>query len=482
MVKENQIERGNTMLAIRAGAWYVASTFFLKSIAFITIPIFSRLLSKSDYGEFSNYANWQSMLIILTGAEMYNSLSRAYYDYKEKYDQFVSSVTILTLFITTAFYLLFLLSDSWIYHIVKIPPRFVHILFFTMFCSACKTLYLTRERTLYRYKSVVVISAIDTLIPTAIAVVLVILVPEANRLGARVYGFYLPSALVGLFCAALMLCRGWTFKLEHCKYALMLSLPLLLHYLTINLLTSTNTIIAKNIGGAEVSAEVSMATSILHILTLLFTALSGALTTWLMDNLETKKEDKIRRETLVYLVGLAVVSIGVILVAPELLAVLGGSGYTSAVVLIPGLVFAAYLQTITTIFTIILTYYKNVVKTALFSGLMAVISVVAKVYLFRHYGVLCLPLVNIVVCLALFFINYLLIRRAGYQRAVDLRQYVLVSMFVWLFVMFSSFLYSHDVIRWILVIIGIVALLIIAYLFRHKFSAALFEKKQKTNL
>lgn len=481
MANDNQIERGNTVLAVKAGAWYVVSTFFLKSIAFITIPIFSRLLNKSDYGEFSNYANWQAILLILTGAELYNSLSRAYYDYKEKYDQYVSSVTILTLFITSIFYILFLLSSSWIYRIVKIPPQFVHILFFTMFCSACKTIYLTRERTLYRYKSVVAISAVDTVIPTAIAVVLVMLVPETSRLGARIYGFYLPSSVVGLFCAALILRRGRTFKMEHCKYALMLSLPLLLHYLTISLLTSTNTIIAKNIGGAEVSAEVSMATSILHILTMLFTSLSGALTTWVMDNLEQKHMDKIRRETLVYLAGLAAVSIGVILLAPELLAILGGSRYASAVVLIPGLVFAAYLQTMTTIFTIILTYDKNVMETAMFSGIMAVISVVAKVYLFRYYGVLCLPLVNIVVCLVLFFMNYLLICHAGYQQAVDLRQYVLVSVFVLPFVLFSSFLYEHNMIRWVLALTGIVVLLIIAYLFRDKFRAVLLRTKQKTD-
>lgn len=482
MAKDNQVERGSTGLAVKAGAWYVASTFLLKSIAFITIPIFSRLLSKSDYGEFGNYANWQAMLVILTGAELYNSLSRAYYDYKEDYDRFVSSVTMLTFFFTAAFYVLFLLSGSWIYRVVKIPPQFVHILFFTLFCSACKTLFMARERTLYRYKSVAAISAIDTVIPTAIAVVLVMLAPESSRLGARIYGFYLPSAMVGLFCAGLMLLRGRTFKAEHCKYALMLSIPLLLHYLTISLLTSTNTIITKNIGGAELSAEVSMATSVLHILTMLFTSLSGALTTWLMDNLEQKQEDKVRRESLVYLLGLAVVSIGVILIAPEVLAILGGSQYASAVVLIPGMVFAAFLQTVTTIFTIILTYDKNVVKTAVFSGIMAVASVAAKVFLFPYYGVMCLPAVNIVVCAALFFINYLLVCHAGYRRAIDLRKYALATGFVLLFMVFSAFLYSHNIIRWTLILIGIAGLLVVTCLFRDKLRTALKKnKKQKAD-
>ena len=92
-----KIERGNTRVALKAGFWYVVSTFFVKGLAFITTPIFARLMTEADYGEFSNYANWQSMLLIIIGVELFNTLSRAYYDYTDEYDGYASSITIASI-------------------------------------------------------------------------------------------------------------------------------------------------------------------------------------------------------------------------------------------------------------------------------------------------------------------------------------------------------------------------------------------------
>ena len=66
MSEEIKEKRGSTGLAVKAGLWYVISTFLVKGLSFITTPIFSRLLSKEAYGEFSNFASWQVLLLIIT--------------------------------------------------------------------------------------------------------------------------------------------------------------------------------------------------------------------------------------------------------------------------------------------------------------------------------------------------------------------------------------------------------------------------------
>ncbi|MDO4836536.1 MAG: oligosaccharide flippase family protein [Clostridia bacterium] len=461
MERIQTIERGSSKLAIKVGFWYVVSTFLLRSIAFITTPFFSRLLTKSDYGEFSNYASWQSTLLIITGVELYNSLSRAYYDYKDNYDQFVSSVAILSCITTSFFYVLFLLGKSWILKIVSIPEQFIHIMFVTLLFSSCKTIFLTKERTLYRYKAVVTVSAIDTLIPTAISLFLVARASEMMRLQARIYGFYLPSAMVGLVCMAIILIKGKSFRIQHCVYALKLSLPLLVHYLTIYLLTSTNIIIAKNIGGAEVGAIASMATSVTHMLTILFQAVSSTLTTWLMDNLEGRNYEKIKKEIVFYLFGLAIVSIGVILLAPEVILILGGEKYHSAIPLIPGFIAAAMIQSLATVFTIILTYEKKVVATGILTGIMAAVSIAAKIWLMPVFGIQCLPWINIAISCVLFIMSYFLTRRAGYAKVINLWPY-LFSIGATLAMTFgSAVLYQHRTIRLSICIIGFLGAVII---------------------
>ncbi|MBQ7321824.1 MAG: oligosaccharide flippase family protein [Clostridia bacterium] len=475
-------KRGSSSLVLKAGFWYVISTFLIKGLSFITTPIFSRLLSKEAYGEFSNFASWQSLLLIITSAEMYSTVARAYYDYKDDFDRYVSSVTIASCGVTLIFYVLFLVFGDWIRQVVAIPEEFVHVLFFTLMFQACKQIYMARERTLYRYKSVAVISVVNLLIPTLIAVVLVLLAQEPQRLSARIYGFYVPSALIGVGCAAVLLWRGRRFSLKHCRYAFVLSIPLMAHYLTAHLLTSSNTIVTKLVLGTEAVSSVSIASSTNHILTILWHAVSGALTTWLMDQLEEKNERTARKGTLLYVAGVAVVSIGVMLLAPELIWILGGAKYADSVVLMPGMVTAVFVQSITMVFTIILTYRKKVFKTALFTGIVSVLGVAAKYFLLPYAGIQVLPFVNAAAFGILLVINYFLIRRYGCGRYVNVKGMLAVVGAELLVMAGCYFLYRNTLIRYCA--IGVIMILVCAVMYKYRRPIMRFVRKKlkkKTN-
>ena len=461
-----QEKRGSTGLALKAGIWYVISNFLVKAMAFITTPIFARLMSEADYGEFSNYASWQSTLLIITGAELHNTLSRAYYDYTDDYDKYVSSVTVAGCLLTLVIYGLFLLCQGWIYSIVAIPPVFVHVLFFTLMCQSCKTIWLARERTLYRYKSVALVSMLNLVVPTLIAVALVLLLPVDRRLEGRIYGTYLPMASIGLICAVSMLCKGRSFRLDHVKYAFKLSLPLLVHYLTVTLLTSSNTIVTKSVLGAEAAAVISITTSVIHILTILFQAVSGAVTTWLMDNLDQKNVSTARKGTLLYTAGVVVVAAGTILVAPELVWILGGEKYAAATPLIPGMVLGIVFQSVAAVFNIVLTYDKNVVKTAVYTGVIAVISIAAKIFLLPDMGYAVLAWINAAAFGALFVVNYVLVKKAGYGSYINIRAIGLVMLVCVGIVACSFFLYQNTLIRY--GVIGLCVVLAAAVVFKYR--------------
>lgn len=480
MKQQEDIQRGNSALALKAGFWYVFSSFVVKAIGFITTPIFSRLMSKADYGEFSNFASWLSTLGIITGAELYNTLARAYYDHKEDFNGYASSVTILGGMITLVVFVIFLLCKDFIYNIVTIPPQYTFLLFAILICQSCKQVFMARERTLYQYKKVAALSFFNLLVPTLTAVGLVILLPEADRLASRLYGFYIPSALVGAGCGLAIILRGRKFKWSYCKYALSLSLPMLAHYFTAYLLTSSNMIVTKSVLGAEPAAVVSIANSTIHILTVFFQSVSGALTTWMMDNLEQKNMTKLKKDSLFYVLLLALVASGVILLAPEVVRILGGSQYAESVYLIPGFVLAMFIQSATTLFTIILTYDKNITKTAIWTGVIAVLSVVAKILILPKTGYMGLPYVNIVSFGALFVINYLLVRKAGYADAVHLKGMTGIVLAVAAIMACGLLLYPHTLLRYC--VVGVFA--VVAGIFAVKkrtFILSLLKKGKKKN-
>lgn len=459
-MSKKPVERGNTALALKAGFWYVASNVLLRGLAFLTIPVFARLMSRESYGEFSNYASWQATLLIITSAELYNSLGRAYYDYTDDYDGYVSSITYASIGINLLIYIIFLVAQDWVLSIVSIPSQFIHIMFFTLIFQSCKLVYLARERTLYRYRSVMTISAVSIFVPTLLAVLFVSLLPDELKLAGRVYGFYFPSALVGLVCAIVILRRNKSFNIEHCKYAFRLSLPMLVHSFTAYLLVSSNMIITKNVLGAQSAAIVSIASSTIQIMTILFQSLSSAFITWLMDNLEQKQYRKLKRNTLGYVIIIFIFSLAVILLAPEIVWILGGSKYYEATLLVPGFVVAVFLQSITSIFTIILMYDKNVFNTAISASIVAVLSIVTKLIFIKSYGLSTLPYVNIAAFGILLFINYLLVKKAGYGQTVNVKNIIIIIGLMFAALASSYLLYQHMILRYaVIVVIGIAALL-----------------------
>ena len=481
MTKKN--ERGNAALALKSGFWYVASTFITKGLAFITTPIFARLMTTGDYGEFTNFANWQSLLIIVISGELYNTLARAYYDFKTDFDEYASTTTVMGFFLTLVFYVFFLVSKGWIFDLVAIPPEFVHLMFFTILFQSIRQIYLAKERTLYRYKSVAVISVLTMVIPTVISILIVYKVPETRRLAARMYGFYVPYALIGVYCAAALLRKGIRIRKEHVRFALVLAAPLLVHYLTTYVLSSTNTIITKSVLGAEAAAVVSIAVSITNILTMLFQAVTGAMTTYMMDNLELKRHDKVRRCITLFAVSGAVISAGIILLGPEAVMLIGGRKYTDAISLVPGSIVAVFLQILTSALAIILTYDKNVVKTAVATGAIAAVSVGVKILLLRRLGYGVLPIVNVAAFALTMIINYLVVRRAGYADCIDKKNILVIIVGVLAVYAAAGFLYRHTALRYGLILAALIAVTVGLVMTGKKWMPFIVKrfKKNKTN-
>lgn len=476
-----QEKRGSTSLALKAGFWYVFSNFLVKALSFVTTPIFSRLMSAEQYGEFTNYASWQSTLLILTGAELHSTLSRAYYDYTDDFDQYVSSVTFSGCLFTVFFYLLFQLCSPWIYSVVAIPKQFTHMLFFTMAFQTCKAIWLARERQMYRYKAVAGVSVLNLAVPTLIALALVLLLPENQRLEARIYGTYIPMTIIGIVCAVSMVLKGRSFRFKHLQYALKLSVPLLVHNLTVTLLTSSNTMVTKGFVGAEAAAMVSMTTSAIHILTILFQALSGAVTTWLMDNMNQNNIGAARKGIVLYSACVSGVAIGTILLAPEIIWILGGQKYMAAVDLIPGMILGIAFQSIASVFSIILTYDKNVVKTAVWTTVIAVASIALKIILLPIFGYEMLEWINAITFGVLFVINYILVKNAGYGRFINLKAISLVILACVCVVVLSGPLYQNTILRYgIIAAIGL-ACMVLLFRYRRKIIPLLKSKFGKKN-
>ena len=80
---------------ISAALIYIVGSFFTQGLRFITLPIFSRMMSTSDFGLYSSYETWIAMLTVIIGLQTTASIANAYVDYGPlKIRQFVYSVSL----------------------------------------------------------------------------------------------------------------------------------------------------------------------------------------------------------------------------------------------------------------------------------------------------------------------------------------------------------------------------------------------------
>ena len=111
-------------VAARAGLWFVACTMLQKCIAFITVPIFTRLMPTEEYGLYSTYLSWYSILTVFCTLNMHSVIYVNNYTkadtQKEKDDAAVPLISLSAL-LTIALFVLYLVFHTWLDKLIGLP-------------------------------------------------------------------------------------------------------------------------------------------------------------------------------------------------------------------------------------------------------------------------------------------------------------------------------------------------------------------------
>ena len=80
----------------KASTCYLIGNIFNKGIAFLTVPIFTRILSTSDYGIVTTYNSWIGIVSMLLGFALHMAIRSSFIDYREKVDEYLTSTLLFT--------------------------------------------------------------------------------------------------------------------------------------------------------------------------------------------------------------------------------------------------------------------------------------------------------------------------------------------------------------------------------------------------
>ena len=61
----------NLPVQMKASLWFLMCAFLQKGVSFITTPIFTRLLTTSEYGQYSVFNSWYSIVTVFVSLNLY---------------------------------------------------------------------------------------------------------------------------------------------------------------------------------------------------------------------------------------------------------------------------------------------------------------------------------------------------------------------------------------------------------------------------
>lgn len=461
--------------ALTAGIWYTISNFIVRGIGFLTTPIFTRILSKSDYGYYSNYTSWLNLLIVLTTFEMYSSINRARFDYEDDLDGYLSSVALCGSTITAVCYVIVVSFQNFFVELFQMDMVYIHIMFLYLLVEPALPLLSTQYRLKMKYKLVTVLSLVSTILSVTVSLALVLLMN--NQLLGRVVGNTLPLFVVNVIIYLVILARGRKNSLEYWKYALCISVPLVPHLLANSILGSTDRIMITNFCGAEKTALYSVMYSCSQTIAILMTSLNQAWVPWFYENINAAKFSIVRSVSKFFILSFCAVSILLMLCAPEFVFVFAGKGYMETVDLMPSIMLGCIMQFMYTLYVNVEFYHKKTFGISIRTIAAAVLNLVLNWIFIPIFGYKAAAYTTLIGYFMLFVLHYIAAKKLDVSQYFDNRYILKVVFAVFILSAFVFISYQNIILRYCLFLICVVITGL--FLYKNREKMLLFIKKRK---
>lgn len=372
--------------AKRATFWITLSSFVQRGISFITVPIFTRMLSTADYGTVSVYSSWETVAVYLvTLGVTYGGFNNGMIKFKDDREGYTSSVMGLVTAMGALWLAACLLLSGQVTLLTGLPLALIVLLFVEVVSSCIYDVWVSRMKFDFEYRRMVVASLLLAVLCPALAILLISFLRD--KVLARVASFVAVEAVFALVLGVAMMRRGGkVFSWEYWKFTLVFNIPLLPHYLSQVVLSSSDRILIGNMCSASDAGIYSIAYSVGMVMTLLTNSLNSTVVPWLYRKLDGKEYDRIRKMSVVLLGGIAAVILFVDALAPDIVAILAPPEYGEAMSLVPVISASVFFMFVYSYCSNIEFFYEKRGLATAASVLGAILNIILNVILIPVFG------------------------------------------------------------------------------------------------
>ncbi len=396
----------------RSAIVFVLSTFIIKGIVFFTTPIFTRLMDSAQYGLISTYNSWSLIIEVfallgLTSAGLFNV---GLNDNRDCCDKYVASVLILCNLCSVVVFGLLFLSYYLSHTEFILPTSLLFAMLINLLFNPAQIFWITRQKYEYKYRLAFLITILSTVLSQVVSIICVT-TSTSSELGAvKIWSTTIVSTLFNLPIYIYILVKGKTIvNFSLWRRILIVAIPLIPHYLAQHIMTGADRIMLSNMVSDSATGIYSVVANIGMIATLIWSAMNSSLVPYTYDKLNNGDFNPIAKLVTCLVFFYAFLCFSIVLVAPEIMAILAPEEYYEGINAIAPIVCVAFLSSLYNVYANIEFYYKHTIFISVATMVATVVNVAANYLLipkFSYNGAAYATLISNLVLILMHYVGY----------------------------------------------------------------------------
>ena len=479
MLKKILEKYNNLSISVKASMCFLFCSVLQKGITVLVTPVFTRILTTEQYGEYSIYQSWASIFAVIATMRLSQAVyTQGLIKFKTDTDLFSSTIQGLSTTSIVAFFGVYLTFHEFFNDLTGLSTILMCAMFISMWVTESFVFWSMRQRVLYRYKTLIAITLLISVSKPIVAICAVLNVPNQNKVSARI----LTTVGIEILCYSIFNFIQWYkhrafYSKKYWIYAVGFSIPLIPHYLSEVVLAQTDKIMIETLVGIDEAGIYSLAYSLSTLLTILNTAFLKTLTPWIYTNIKEKQFTIIGKNTSGIMLLVALANLVLIAFAPEAVLIFAPSEYQSALWVIPPLAMSVFFMFQSELFINFQFYYEKTKFVMMASIFTAALNIILNYIGINLFGYLAAGYTSLICYIIYAFVHYVFMKKSTKLLERDIKIYegknlIVISLLFILIGFMLMCLYNYFVLR----LIVILCLILLALSQKNKLKALYITK------
>lgn len=448
-------------IQIKASFWFLICAFLQKGISFITTPIFTRLLSTTEYGQYNVFYSWFSILAVIVSLNLSSGVySRGVVKFENDRNVFSSSLQGLTLTLVGMWTVIYLLFHDFWNHIFELTTVQMLFMLLMIWETAVFNFWSMEQRVDFKYRGLVFISLLASVASPLLGIILVSI--SDDKVTARIFGLALVQILAYSWLFFAQMIRGKKFlSIAYWKHALDFNIPLIPHYLSMSVLNGADRIMIGKLVNDSSAGIYSLAYSLSQIMTIFNTALLQTIEPWLYKKIRDKKIEDIAKVAYPAFILIALVNLALIALAPEAVAIFAPKEYYNAIWVIPPVTMSVFFMFSYTFFAVFEFYYEKTKLIAIATVAGALLNIILNYIFIQIFGYYAAGYTTLVCYMIYAAFHFIFMKKICHQylngaEPYNAKTYVCIAVLFMAVGFVFLFSYNYPVMRYILIVMMVV--------------------------